>query len=146
MVERLVRVVILAVRLFRFHSQILASVLPVLHPVRVPPGLLFSYPERQRSPDSALCALYGATPCSDFHFPCSMLGGGKGTVCSLWHEPLVNSGTIRAANVAITAIITGLSQKGSSRGIPCLGSLYSIIFLLSERHASPSARPLAGEP
>ena len=65
-----------------------------------------------------------------------MLGDGMGSACFLWHEPLVNSGTIRAANVAITAIITGLSQKGSSRGIPCFGSLYSIIFLLSEPDGS----------
>ena len=64
-----------------------------------------------------------------FHFSCSMLVGGMGAACSLLHEPLVSSGTIRAANVAITAIIAGLSQKGSSRGIPCFGSLYSIIFL-----------------
>ena len=80
-------------------------------------------------PRRTLCAVGVQRLVRIFHFICSVLGGGVGVDCSLWHEPLVSRGTIMAANVAITAIITGLSQKGSSCGIPYFDSLYSIIFL-----------------
>jgi len=67
-VERFVRAVILAARLF--HSQILASAWPLVHPEEVTPGSLFSS-RTSAFTLAPLVARSGGTPCSDFHFGCS---------------------------------------------------------------------------